>query len=184
MTNSHAPVDSTVEGGPLGSARTTRPTITKGATQSTSVEVPEGATSLDVVIGGASDTGADLDLTVYDKDGNLVGQDADADSEETASVIDPAVGEYTIEVYGFAVPGGSTAHDYRDTYFSATLGTVAVDDSAPVNLGTGDPATVSADVTATGTGPDGRDLFGQVRLLNTRGTVAGAGTVLIEKVTP
>ncbi|MGY1496840.1 S8 family serine peptidase [Streptomyces sp. QTS52] len=184
VTNSHAPIDGTVQGGPLGSARTTRPTITKGATQTTTVEVPEGATSLDVVIGDASDTGADLDLTVYGKDGNLVGQDADADSEETVSVLDPAAGEYTVEVYGFAVPGGSTAYDYRDTYFSAALGTVAVDDSAPVKLGMGDSATVSADVTAAGTGPDGRDLIGQVRLVNARGTVAGAGTVLIENVTP
>ncbi|WP_371572447.1 S8 family serine peptidase [Streptomyces sp. NBC_01314] len=184
VTNSHAPVDGTVEGGSLGSARTARPTIGEGATQTTTVEVPEGATSLDVVIGGASDTAADLDLTVYDKDGNLVGQDADADSDEAVSVLDPVAGEYTIEVYGFAVPGDSTAYDYRDTYFSATLGTVEVSGSAPVKLGTGDSAAVAADVTAAGTGPDGRDLIGQVRLVNARGTIAGVGTVLIEKVTP
>ncbi|MEV0218904.1 S8 family serine peptidase [Streptomyces sp. NPDC050704] len=184
VTNSHAAVDGTVEGGPLGSARIARPAIAKGATQTTTVEVPEGATSLDVVIGGVSDPAADLDLTVYDKDGNVVGQDADADSEESVSIVDPAAGTYTIEVLSFAMSGDSTTYDYRDTYFSATLGTVAVDDPAPVKLGTGDSATVSAEVTATGTGPDGRDLIGQVRLLNARGTVAGAGTVLIEKVTP
>jgi hypothetical protein len=35
----------------------------------------------------------------------------------------------------------------------------------------------------SGAAPEGRQFFGEVRLLNGRGTVAGAGSVVIGKVT-
>ncbi|GGU33541.1 S8 family serine peptidase [Streptomyces daghestanicus] len=184
VTNGHAPiVGGSLKGGPLGSSLTTRPTIAQGATQTTTVEVPEGATSLDVAIGGVSDASADLDLTVYDADGTAVAQSADGDSEESVSVPDPAAGTYTVEVYGYAVPAGSTAYDYRDVYFAATLGAVTVD-ASPVSLGTGESATVTGSVTALAAAPEGREFFGQVQLVNARGTVAGTGSVAIEKVVP
>ncbi|MFD7277098.1 S8 family serine peptidase [Streptomyces sp. NPDC059862] len=184
VTNGYAAIDGKLAGGPLGSSKTTRPTIKQGEAQTTTVEVPAGATSLDVVIGNVSDAAADLDLTVYDKNGDVVGQDADGDSEEQVSIASPAAGTYTIEVYGYAIPSGSTAYDYRDVFFSAALGTVTVDESAPVKLGTGDSTTVSGSVTAAAAAPEGREFFGQVQLVNARGTVAGAGNVKIEKVTP
>ena len=53
-----------------------------------------------------------------------------------------------------------------------------------MKLGTGDSATVAGSVTAAAAAPEGREFFGQVRLLNARGTVAGLGSVQIEKVTP
>ncbi|WP_238697941.1 hypothetical protein, partial [Streptomyces sp. E5N91] len=53
------------------------------------------------------------------------------------------------------VPSGSTEYDYRDVYFAATLGSVTVDDSATVQLGTGDSATVSGSVTALAAAPFG-----------------------------
>ncbi|MFC9912323.1 S8 family serine peptidase [Streptomyces sp. NPDC127197] len=184
VTNGYAAIDGKLAGGPLGSSKTTRPTIKQGEAQTTTVEVPAGATSLDVVIGNVSDAAADLDLTVYDKNGDVVGQDADGDSEEQVSIASPAAGTYTIEVYGYAIPSGSTAYDYRDVFFSAALGTVTVDESAPVKLGTGDSTTVSGSVTAAAAAPEGREFFGQVQLVNARGTVAGVGHVKIEKVTP
>ncbi|MBZ9644736.1 S8 family serine peptidase [Streptomyces sp. PSKA30] len=184
VTNNYAAIDGKLAGGPLGSSKTTRPTIKEGEAQTTTVEVPAGATSLDVVIGNVSDAAADLDLTVYDKNGDVVGQDADGDSEEQVSIASPAAGTYTIEVYGYAIPSGSTAYDYRDVFFSATLGTVTVDESTPVKLGTGASASVSGSVTAAAAAPGGREFFGQVQLVNARGTVAGVGNVKIEKVTP
>ncbi|WP_409472091.1 S8 family serine peptidase [Streptomyces sp. HC307] len=184
VTNNYAAIDGKLAGGPLGSSKTTRPTIKQGEAQTTTVEVPAGATSLDVVIGNVSDAAADLDLTVYDKNGDVVGQDADGDSEEQVSVASPAAGTYTIEVYGYAIPSGSTAYDYRDVFFSAALGTVTVDESTPVKLGTGASASVSGSVTAAAAAPEGREFFGQVQLVNARGTVAGVGNVKIEKVTP
>ncbi|MFI6008759.1 S8 family serine peptidase [Streptomyces sp. NPDC051243] len=183
VTNNYAAIDGKLAGGPLGSSKNARPTIAEGATQTTTVEVPAGATSLDVSIGNVSDAAADLDLVVHDAAGNEVGSSADGDSEEAVSVANPAAGTYTIDVIGYAVPAGSTAYDYLDVFFSAALGTVTVDES-PVKLGTGGSATVAGSVTAQAAAPEGREFFGQVRLVNARGTVAGVGNVKIEKVTP
>lgn len=145
--------------------------------------MPAGAKSLDVAIGKVSDASADLDLTVKNAAGTVVGQSADGDSEEAVSIASPAAGTYTIEVAGYSVPAGSTAYDYQDVFFSPSLGTVTVDESAPVKLGTGASATVSGTVSAAAAAPEGRAFFGQVQLVNARGTVAGTGSVKIEKVT-
>ncbi|MBE8469761.1 S8 family serine peptidase [Streptomyces justiciae] len=184
VTNNFAALDGKLVGGPLGSAKSARPSIAEGATQTTTVEVPEGAKSLDVVIGNVSDASADLDLTVYDAAGTQVGQSADGDSEEAVSIASPAAGTYTIEVVGYSVPAGTTEYDYQDVFFSAALGAVTVDDSAAVKLGTGASTDVAASVTAAAAAPEGREFFGQVQLVNARGTVAGIGSVKIEKVTP
>lgn len=184
VTNTYAALEGKLVGGPLGSSETTRPTIKQGETATSTIEVPEGAESLDVAIGGVSDAAADLDLTVYGEDGAVVAQSADGDSEESVSVAKPAAGTYTVEVAGYSVPSGSTEYDYRDVYFAATLGSVTVDDSAAVRLGTGDSATVSGSVTALAAAPEGREFFGRVQLVNTHGTVAGLGSVRIGKVVP
>jgi hypothetical protein len=184
VTNKYAALDGRLVGGPLGSSKTARPTIGNGEKQTTTVVVPEGASSLDVAIGNVSDTAADLDLTVYDASGTQVAQSADGDSEESVHIDKPAAGTYRIEVAGYSVPSGSTAYDYRDVFFSPTLGRVTVDGSAPVKLGTGDSATVSGTVTAAAAAPEGREFFGRVQLVNARGTVAGVGSVAIGKVTP
>ncbi|KAB1146427.1 S8 family serine peptidase [Streptomyces luteolifulvus] len=184
VTNGFAAIDGKLVGGPLGSSKTARPSIKEGETQTTTVEVPAGAKSLDVAIGKPSDASADLDLTVFDASGKQVGQSADGDSEEAVSVANPAAGTYTIEVVGYAVPAGSTEYDYRDVFFSSALGTVSVDESTPVKLGTGQSANVAASVTAAAPAPEGREFFGQVQLVNARGSVAGIGSVKIEKVTP
>ncbi|MEW1833194.1 S8 family serine peptidase [Streptomyces sp. NPDC088196] len=183
VTNNYAALDGTLKGGPLGSSLTARPTITEGVTQTTTVDVPAGATSLDVAIGNVSDTAADLDLTVKNAAGTVVGQSADGDSEESVSVANPAAGTYTVEVVGYSVPSGSTAYDYRDVFFSPALGTVSVDGSTPVKLATGASATVSGSVTALAPAPAGREFFGQVQLVDAHGTAAGVGSVKIEKVT-
>ncbi len=105
VTNEAAAIDGKLVGGPLGSSKTARPSIASGDVHTTTVEVPEGAASLDVSIGNVSDTAADLDLTVYDAVGAQVAQSADGDSEESVSLAAPKAGTYTIEVVGYAVPG-------------------------------------------------------------------------------
>ncbi|MFF4750031.1 S8 family serine peptidase [Streptomyces sp. NPDC002514] len=184
VTNHFAALDGKLVGGPLGSAKSDRPAIAQGETRTTEVTVPAGAETLDVAIGNVSDTAADLDLTVYDADGNQVALSADGDSEEAVSLPKPAAGTYTVEVVGYSVPSGSTDFDYRDVFFSSALGSVTVDGSAPVKLGTGASATVTGQVTAAAEAPAGREFFGRVQLVNARGTVAGVGSVQIEKVTP
>ncbi|MFF5704243.1 S8 family serine peptidase [Streptomyces sp. NPDC012794] len=170
-------------GGPLGSAKVDKPSIATGETKTTEVTVGEGASRLDVAINKPSDTAADLDLEVY-KDGVKVGSSADGDSDETVSLVKPAAGTYTIKVIGYAIPAGTTTYDYRDVYFSAALGSVQVDEATPVSLATGASAAVSAQVLVSGAAPEGRQFFGQVQLLNARGTAAGTGSVQIDKVTP
>ncbi|MFF1487369.1 S8 family serine peptidase [Streptomyces sp. NPDC058319] len=183
VTNTYAALDGRLTGGPLGSAKSARPTVSHGEKQTTTVTVPAGAASLDVAIGGVSDKSADLDLAVYDASGKQVAKSADGDSEESVSIASPAAGTYTVEVAAYSVPSGSTEYDYRDVFFSTTLGTVSVD-GAPVKLGTGASATVTGQVTAAAQAPEGREFFGQVRLVNARGTAAGTGSVRIGTVLP
>ncbi|MFJ3660989.1 S8 family serine peptidase [Streptomyces sp. NPDC090119] len=184
VTNKYAALDGKLVGGPLGSAKAARPAIKEGETATTTVDVPAGAKSLDVAIGKVSDPAADLDLAVYDSSGKEVGKSADGDSEEAVSIPSPAAGTYTVEVVGYSVPAGSTDYDYRDVFFSDTLGAVTVDGSAPVKLATGASATVTGQVTAAAEAPAGREFFGRVQLVNARGTVAGSASVQIAKVTP
>ncbi|WP_172383880.1 S8 family serine peptidase [Streptomyces sp. MNP-20] len=181
-TNDYAAVDGKLKGGSLGSAATARPTIKQGQKQTTTVVVPEGAERLDAAIGATADARADLDLAVL-KDGRVVAQSADGDSDESVSIAKPAPGTYTIEVAGYSIPTGQTAYDYRDVFFSASLGQVKVDEAKPVKLANGESATVAAELVAGTPAASGRVLFGEVNLLNARGTVAGAGTVTVAKVT-
>ncbi|NGN63297.1 S8 family serine peptidase [Streptomyces sp. A7024] len=182
VTNGFAPIDGKLRGGSLGSAKQARPSIKEGEAQTTEVVIGEGVERFDATIGNTSDPGADLDLLVF-RDGELVGQAADGDSEESVSIEKPEPGTYTIEVDGYAVPGGTTEYDYRDVYYAASLGSVEVDD-APVKLGNGASASVQASVTAAGAAPEGREFFGEVTLLNGRGTATGKGSIAIEKVVP
>ncbi|KUJ69307.1 serine protease [Streptomyces albus subsp. albus] len=172
----------TLRGGELGSAKTARPTIKEGETQTSTITVGEGVSRLDVAIGGVSDTKADLDLKVL-LDGKVVGSSADGDSEEAVSIANPKAGTYTVEVAGYGVPAGSTEYDYRDVYYAPSLGKISVAEGTPVNLANGASTTVSAKVEVAGAAPEGRSFFGDVQLLNAQGTVTGTGSVKIEKVT-
>ncbi|WP_369378967.1 S8 family serine peptidase [Streptomyces sp. cg36] len=183
VTNGFAAIDGKLQGGSLGSAKVAKPTIKAGEVQTTTLTVGAGVERLDVAIGGVSDTAADLDLTVL-KDGVQVASSADGDSEEAVSLLKPAAGTYTIQVAGYSVPSGSTTYNYRDVYYAPSLGTVKVDDTKAVKLANGASATVGAQVVVAGAAPEGRQFFGEVKLVNARGTAAGTGSVVIEKVTP
>ncbi|MEU6376553.1 S8 family serine peptidase [Streptomyces sp. NPDC046909] len=182
VKNTFAAIEGKLAGGSLGSAKLATPTIAHQASQETTVVVPEGAERFDVSIGGVSDAGADLDLFVL-KDGAVVGQSADGDSEESVSIDKPAAGTYTVRVDGYDVPAGTTTYNYKDVYYSAALGSLSVDTAKTVSLANGASATVSGEVTAKTAGPEGRQFFGEIKLTNARGTAAGVGTVVIEKTT-
>ncbi|MEV6399033.1 S8 family serine peptidase [Streptomyces sp. NPDC051907] len=183
VTNGFAAIDGKLAGGPLGSAKVARPSIKQGESQESTVTIGDGVERLDIAIGGVSDNGADLDLAVY-LGSVRVGQAADGDSEEAVSLAKPAAGTYRIVVDGYSVPAGTTEYDYRDVFFAPSLGSVKVDASKPVTLAHGASAQVSAEIVVGGAAPEGRQFFGEVQLLNGRGTIAGAGSVVIEKVTP
>ncbi|MEO7061705.1 MAG: PPC domain-containing protein, partial [Lapillicoccus sp.] len=181
LKNAFGPVSVTGTGGPLGSAAVKRPTIAEGTQQEYAVEVPAGASRLDVAIGNVSDPGADLDLSVY-RDGVLVGQSADGDSEEAVSLVNPAAGTYTVVVDGYSAPTGSTAYDYRDVFYSPALGTLSVP-TAVVPLAVGGKATLTGTLTANSAAAQGRQLFGALTVVTDQGAVVGTGSVVVGAVT-
>ncbi|MFF3317901.1 S8 family serine peptidase [Streptomyces sp. NPDC003035] len=184
VTNKFAAIDGKLKGGSLGSAKVETPTIKHHEQQTKTVTIGEGVERLDVAIGNTSDKAADLDLTVL-LNGKQVGQAADGDSEEAVSLVKPAAGTYTVVIDGYSVQAeGGTTFDYRDVYYSAALGSVQVDASKSYPLANGASATVGAEVLVAGAAPEGRQFFGEVQLLNARGTVAGSGSVVIGSVTP
>ncbi|MGW4056106.1 S8 family serine peptidase [Streptomyces sp. NPDC004779] len=184
VTNKFAGIDGKLKGGPLGSAKVETPTIQHHEQQTKTVTIGEGVERLDIGIGNTSDKAADLDLSVL-LDGVRVAQSADGDSEESVSLVKPKAGTYTVVIDGYAVQAeGGTTYDYKDVYYSAALGSVKVDEAKTYPLANGASTKVPAEVVVGGPAPEGRQFFGQVQLLNARGTVAGTGSVLIGSVTP
>ncbi|RDG39773.1 serine protease [Streptomyces corynorhini] len=182
VTNSFAAIDGTLAGGSLGSAKVARPTIADGEEQVSTVTIGAGVERLDITIGNTADPAADLDLYVV-RNGVVVGQSTTASSDERVSLANPAAGTYEIVVDAYSVPAGSTAYDYRDVYYSASLGEVTTG-TGPVKIASGGTAKVSAEILVNSAAPAGRQFFGEVKLVNARGTAAGTGSVIIESVTP
>ncbi|MCX4583188.1 hypothetical protein [Streptomyces sp. NBC_01481] len=54
---------------------------------------------------------------------------------------------------GYAVPAGTTEHNYRDVYFASSLGTVKVDETQSVKLANGASAQVAAEVVVGSAAP-------------------------------
>ncbi|WP_185300861.1 S8 family serine peptidase [Streptomyces finlayi] len=183
VTNNAGDLEGKLKGGSLGSAKVERPSISTGETYETTVTIGEGVEKLDFAIGGTSDANADIDLYVYNGD-TEVGASTTAGSEESVSLVKPAAGTYTVVVDGYAVPAGTTEYDYRDVYYAPSLGAITVDESKAVTLANGASAQLGAEVLVAGAAPEGRQFFGEVQLVNARGTAAGTGSVVIEKVTP
>ncbi|WNI24765.1 S8 family serine peptidase [Streptomyces sp. ITFR-16] len=183
VTNNAGDLAGSLKGGSLGSADVERPSISTGGEYVKEVTIGEGVEKLDFAIGSTSDANADLDLYVY-KGTAQVGASTTAGSEETVSLAKPAAGTYTVVIDGYDVPAGTTEYDYRDVYYAPSLGTISVDESKAVNLAPGASAQVGAEVEVAGAAPEGRQFFGEVQLVNARGTAAGTGSVVIEKVTP
>ncbi|MGW2085965.1 S8 family serine peptidase [Streptomyces sp. NPDC001880] len=183
VTNNAGDLEGALKGGSLGSAKVAKPSIRTGDQQEYTVTIGEGVEKLDVAIGGTSDANADLDLYVYLGD-TEVGTSTTAGSEESVSLAKPAAGTYTVLIDGYDVPAGTTTYDYRDVYYAPSLGTIKVDESKAVNLANGASTQIGAEVSVAGAAPEGRQFFGEVHLVNGRGTSAGIGSVVIEKVTP
>ncbi len=180
VKNTFGPVNVTGQGGPLGSSVSSRPTIANQESQKYTIAVPAGASRLDVSIGNPSDPGADLDLFVR-LNGQVVGQSADGDSEEAVSLANPAAGTYEVEVVGFDVPAGTTQYDYRDVFYSPSLGSVSVPKKF-VSLANGASTTIAGTVTANVAPVAGRQLFGEMVVVTDEGAVVGRGNVVIGAV--
>lgn len=181
VTNDYADVTATAKGGPLGSSRSLQGTTGKtGDTVKYTVEVPEGASRLDVAIGNTSDPNADLDLTVTGPSGTRIS--ADGDSEESVSYVAPEPGTYEVTVDAYEVPTGTMTFDYRDVFFADSLGTLAID-GTPFDLPQGSSKLITGTVTANEAAGEDRQLFGSMSVVSSSSAVLGTGEVLIGAVT-
>jgi hypothetical protein len=186
LTNGFGAFTGRAVGTTLGSAKTLTPTITGGVQQQRVVSVTAGSTSLRATIGSTSDTGADLDLYVYNcTTGScvLAGQSADGDSEESVTIANPAAGTWVTLVDGYAVPSGSTTFSYVDVFTNPAFGSVAVTDANALRPA-GSSWTVPGAVTANAAPAAGRVLFGSVQVRTDANVLVGTGDVVVQSVTP
>ncbi|RZS44400.1 subtilase family protein [Herbihabitans rhizosphaerae] len=173
-------------GSQLGSALISTPSIANGARQEYPLTVTPGSTSLRAKIGGTSDVGADLDLTVLDCTAGpcvTAGTSADGDSEEEVRIANPAAGAWRIVVDGYSVPAGTTTYSYLDVFTNPAFGSVAITD-ANAQRATGAEWSVPGTVTASTAPAQGRVLAGQVEVRTDANVVVGTGDVIVQSVTP
>jgi subtilisin family serine protease len=182
LTNLYGTFNGNAVGSNLGSAVTARRSIGNLQSQSYTVVVDPGSTSLTARIGNPSDKAADLDLFVRNAAGAIVGQSADGDSEEAVTINLPANfagGTYTIVVDGYAVPSGTTEYDYLDVFANTRYGTVAITDAA-ASRSAGSSWTVTGAVTATAAPAAGRVLLGTIFVRTDEGITVGSGNVVVQ----
>lgn len=180
LTNTFGPVRVSGIGGPLSSVHSERPSIAQGGSQEYQVTVPAGTTSFTARIGNTTDLGADLDLYVF-LGATQVGRSADGDSEEAVTLTNPAAGTYRVVVQGYAVTAGGTRYDYRDSFSSPALGSLAAP-STPVFLANGATTALTGSVTALSAPAAGRALYGDLAVTTIDGAVVGHGSVAVGAV--
>ncbi len=75
-------------------------------TTKTVINVPAGTTLARIsTFNDATDGNDDIDLYVYNSGGTLVGSSGGGDANEQVDLADPAAGDYTVYVHGFATDG-------------------------------------------------------------------------------
>jgi Subtilase family/Bacterial pre-peptidase C-terminal domain len=169
-------------GTPLGSAFKANPTAhapvsgQPDETQTFPIAVPSGATSLHVQIGNPVEPNTDLDLYLFDPDGNLVKQSAGSTANEQVTIANPVAGTYTAVVDDFAVGGsGTTTYDYLDVIAQPGLGSITTNDTDATH-GPGTSWSADASVTPQGSAGTGRFLLGYVQVTS-GGAVIGRAEV-------
>ena len=186
-TNELAAVSTDQVGGAFASVLSRSATIVAGgAQQPYDISVPAGTTSLNVSIGGASDSRADLDLFVYNcVTGTrvLAGAGRTSSANESVTISSPAPGAWRAVVDPFSIPTGRTTYTYTESLANPAYGSVTV----PANSVTARAAGASWSFTATGraTAPagTGRQLRATIRV---REGVTGStlGTAVAAFATP
>jgi hypothetical protein len=79
----------------------------------------------------ATEPEADLDIYVFDPDGNFVAASFNAGTDELIDIVQPADGTWTVYVHGWSTPGGDSDYSmYSWAIPSATGGSLQID-SAP-----------------------------------------------------
>ena len=180
LTNLFGAFTGRAVGTTLGSAKRGVESIANQGVTQFDVDVAAGSTSLRATIGGTSDAAADLDLYIL-RNGSVVGQSADGDSEESVTIANPAAGTYTIRIEGYAVPAGTTTYNYIDVFTNAAFGSVSLTDANTLRAA-GSSWTVPGSVTANAAPAAGRVLLGSVRVATDTNIVVGSGDVVVQNV--
>jgi hypothetical protein len=131
VTNRMAAFTGSAVSVPIGSARRERPVIREKEQQVFEVEVLPGTTALVARASKPSDSGADIDVYVFDGTGEKVqagGVDGDPVGDESVIVQNPAAGKWKIVVDAAAVPSGSTTYEYLEVVFNPSYGMISVAD--------------------------------------------------------
>jgi subtilisin family serine protease len=145
-------------------------------TISFSVSVPAGATYARFSLFNANVSPAsDLDVYVFDAANQLVAASGGGTSDEEANLLNPAAGNYTVWVHGFAVAGTANFTLFSWVLGTADAGNMAVTAPASATLGT----TGAINLTFSGLTP-GTKYLGSVAY----GGVAGLPNPTIVRVNP
>jgi hypothetical protein len=95
----------------------------------------------------------------------------------------PAAGNWTVLVDGYAVPAGTTTYSYVDVFTNSAFGSVAVTDANALRPA-GSGWTVPGSVTANLAPAAGRVLLGAVQVRTDTDVLVGTGEVVVQAVTP
>jgi subtilisin family serine protease len=96
----------------------------------------------------ATEANADLDIFVYDPDGNFAASSTAGGTNELIDIVLPMDGTWDVWVHGWSAPGGDSDYDMYTWAISATPGGNLVIDSAPTAAALG--ATEPIDLSWTG----------------------------------
>ncbi|MEZ4681134.1 MAG: hypothetical protein R2932_43665 [Caldilineaceae bacterium] len=100
----------------------------------------------------ATEAEADLDVFVYDPEGNLAASSTNGGTDELVDIILPADGVWQVYVHGWQAPGGDSDYSLSSWVVSATPGGSLTIDAAPTTATLGESGTV--EVSWSGLTPD------------------------------
>ena len=84
---------------------------------------------------GETDGADDLDLYVFDPDGNFAGGSVSTTAEEQVDIVNPAAGDWTVVVHGFATDGPDSNYNLFNFVVNGDEGNMTVTAPAVATLG-------------------------------------------------
>jgi subtilisin family serine protease len=100
----------------------------------------------------ATEPDADLDIYLYDPDGNFAASSTSGGTNELIDIPLPTDGTWSVYVHGWSAPGGDSDYDLYTWVISATPGGNLVVDSAPASATLGSTETVGVSWTGATAG--------------------------------